>query len=413
MSIHLRFFSGSLCCRVPQPSALVAWVLVTGTTLTQPAYAAFSDTIKPFVAIGYTHDDNLLRLEDGQELEGGRSDNIRQAQAGFSFERPVGRQVFTGSAKVSRVSFDHFSQLDYTGQDYQGTWNWALGNHLSGHLGATYSQTIAPFSDFHSNERNLKKQKRGFGDIFWRFHPSWQVHAGYVNDEYDYDLLSQRFNTRTEKATDAGVDFLAGTGSSVGVVGRRLTGHYPYALEQGAVLQESGYTQDELKLKVVWRPSDLTQLQFLGGRVKRKHDLSASRDVSGTNARLTAQWNPRERLRFTAVAWREFTAVESSILNYALGKGVAATATWDLTAKISVDARLRREKRDFNGLLASTLPINYEDDTRAIGAGVTYAPTRSSQLSVQYSRDTRDPSNRFFSSGYRANSVSFNASLQF
>lgn len=413
MSIHLRSFSGGICRRSPQPSRLVAWALVTGTVLAAPAHAAFSDTIKPFVAVGYTHDDNLLRLEDGQQLEGSRSDNIRQAQVGFSFERPLGRQVFTGSAKVSKVSFDHFSQLDYTGQDYQGTWNWALGNHLTGHLGATYSQTIAPFSDFHSNERNLRKQKRTFYDMFWRFHPSWQAHAGYINDEYDYDLLSQRFNTRTEKATDAGVDFLSSTGSTVGVVARRLTGHYPYALQQGSLLQESGYTQDELKLKVLWRVSGVTEVQFLGGRVKRKHDLSATRDASGTNARLVGQWSPRERLRFSASAWREFTAVESSILNYALSKGANATAAWDLSSKVTLNANVRREKRDFTGLLASTLPINYNDDTRAVGAGVTYAPTRTSQLSLQYTRDTRDPSNRFFSSGYRANSVAFNASIQF
>ncbi|WP_166454909.1 XrtB/PEP-CTERM-associated polysaccharide biosynthesis outer membrane protein EpsL [Duganella aquatilis] len=381
--------------------------------LAPPAQADISDTIKPFVLLGYTHDDNLLRLEDGQQLEGSRADNIRQAQAGFSFERPVGRQVFTGSAKVSKVSFDHFSQLDYTGLDYEGTWQWALGNHLNGHLGATYSQTIAPFADFHTNERNLKKQKHNFGDIFWRFHPSWQAHAGYVSDEFDYDLASQRFNNRTEKATDAGIDFLAGTGSRIGVVARRLKGHYPYGLQQGAVLQESDYTQDELKLSVLWRVSDVTQLQFLGGRVERKHDLVAQRDASGTNARLTAQWSPRARLRFSAAAWREFTAVESSVLNYALGKGGSVTADWDLTSKITLNARARREKRDFNGVLASVLPISYNDDTRGLGAGVTYAPTRNSQLNAQYNRDTRDPSNRLFSSGYHANSVSFNASIQF
>ncbi|MYM83996.1 outer membrane beta-barrel protein [Duganella sp. FT50W] len=392
---------------------MAAWALASGAVLAPPAHAAFSDTVKPFVALGYTHDDNLLRLEDGQQLDGGRADNIRQSQAGVSVEWPLGRQVLVGSAKVSKVSFDHFSQLDYTGQDYQGTWNWVVGNHLNGHLGASYAQTIAPFTDFHSNERNLKTQKRGFADIFWRFHPSWQVHAGYVNDQYDYDLASQRFNTRTEKASDAGVDFLATSGSTVGLVARRLNGHYPYANQSGPVVRESGYTQDELKLKVLWRASGLTEVQFLGGRVKRRHDLGAERDVSGTNARLTVQWTPRERLRWSAAVWREFTAVESSILNYALSKGGSVNATWDLSAKVALTASARRERRDFNGLLASVLPISYDDDSRTLGAGVSYAPTRTSQLSLQYNRETRDPSNRLFSSGYRANSVSFNASLQF
>ncbi|MBV7535980.1 outer membrane beta-barrel protein [Duganella sp. sic0402] len=413
MCFHLRSFSGGICRRAPQPSGLVAWVLVTGAVLAPSAHAELSDTIKPFVAIGYTHDDNLLRLEDGQQLDGGRADNIRQAQAGLSFKWPLGRQEFTGSAKASRVSFDHFSQLDYTGQDYQGAWNWVVGNHLSGHLGGSYSQTIAPFSDFHSNQRNLKTQKRGYYDIFWRFHPSWQVHAGYNQDKFDYDLESQRFNTRTEKATDAGFDYLASTGSTVGLVARRLTGDYPFALTQGQFAQESGYTQDELKLKVLWNISEVSQLQFLGGRVKRKHDLSASHDSSGTNARLTAQWSPRARLRLSAAAWREFTAVESSVLNYALGKGGSVVASWAWSAKVRLEAQARQEKRDFNGQIANVLPINYDDTTRSASASITYAPTERSQLSVQYAHEKRDPSNRLFSSGYRANSVAFNASIQF
>lgn len=413
MSIHLKFASSKPGCLLGRPSSLVAWTLVWGVSLSSPAFAALSDTIKPFASIGYTHDDNLLRLEDGQELDGGRSDNVRQLQAGFSFERPLGRQLFTGSAKASRVTFDHFNQLDYNGEDLQATWAWALGNHLTGHLGGTYSQTIAPFSDFHSNQRNLKTQKRSFYDINWLFHPRWQVHAGYTKDTFDYDLVSQNFNNRTEKATEAGFDFLAGTGSTVGLVGRRLTGTYPNVVETGPFAREPAYTQNELKLKVLWRISDVTQLQFLGGRVKRMHELTNERDVSGTNVRGTAQWAPRERLRFSAAAWREFTAVESSVLNYALSKGASATAAWDVAAKIRLDAQLRSEKRDFNGLLAATVPITYDDKTKTASLGATYAPTQSSQVNLVYARDTRDPSNRLFSSGYRSNSVSLNASIQF
>ncbi|GJI91814.1 hypothetical protein RugamoR1_49770 [Rugamonas sp. R1(2021)] len=413
MSIYLKFSPGSRGCLALQPSALVAWTLVVGAAFSSPAQAALSDTIHPFAAIGYTHDDNLLRLEDGQQVDGMRSDNVRQLQAGFTFERPVGRQMFVGSAKASRVSFDHFSQLDYSGEDLQATWNWVLGNQLTGHLGATYSQTIAPFSDFHTNQRNLKTQKHGFYDINWLFQPHWQVHAGYIKDTFDYDLASQRFNNRTEKATDAGFDFLAGTGSTVGLVARRLTGNYPDAVRQGTFVQESGYTQDELKLKVLWRVSDVTQLQFLGGRVKRRHEQSVEHDSSGTNARVTAQWAPRERLRFNAAAWREFTAVESSVLNYALGKGASVSAAWDVSAKIRLDAQLRREKRDFTGLIASVLPVSYNDKTSAASVGATYAPTQSSQLGVTYAHDKRDPSNRLFSSGYRSSSVSLNASIQF
>ena len=94
---------------------LLPLAALIGAALASPAQAVISDTIHPFVSATYSYEDNLLRLPDGVVGLQGRSDTLTELQAGLLFERPIGRQRLTAQAKVSRVSFDHYDQLNYNG----------------------------------------------------------------------------------------------------------------------------------------------------------------------------------------------------------------------------------------------------------------------------------------------------------
>ena len=190
------------------------------------ALAALNDTLHPFVSLGYTYDDNLLRLPEGYTAIAGGSDKITQGQVGLLVERPFGRQKLTGSAKVSRVTFDRFDQLDYNGKDFNGDLAWQLGNRWSGTLGGVYNQTLTPFTDTVTNERNLRTTRRGYVTAAYRFHPSWQVRSSFTRNKYDYELVQQRVNDREEEVVEFGGDYLAPSGSRIGLVARRWTGSY-------------------------------------------------------------------------------------------------------------------------------------------------------------------------------------------
>src|SRR5471032_807627 len=129
--------------------------LLIGSLVAGRAGAAISDTIHPFAALAYSYEDNLLRLPDDVPAPLGRSDNLTQLQAGFSLDRPIGQQELTAQAKVSKVTFDHYDQLNYTGKDLSAALQWHAFEHFDGHVGGGYSQTLTPFTDFHSSELNL------------------------------------------------------------------------------------------------------------------------------------------------------------------------------------------------------------------------------------------------------------------
>jgi len=392
---------------LPTPLALAAALACC------PAWADISDTIKPFVSLGWTYDDNLLRLPEDAPPGIQRSDRATQAIAGFMLDRPIGRQKITGQAKISRTTFDHYDQLNYNGKDFSLDWAWVLGNHFDGNIGGSYQQVLTPFNDFHSEERNLRTQRREYVNGGWRLHPSWRVHAGFQRDRYDYELEAQSLNNRKEDRSELGIDFLPSSGSRIGLVARHIKGNYLNPRRIGATFLDQNYTQDELKANINWLYSEITQMQVLAGYAKRKHDTFSERDSSGLNGRVTVTWKPRVKLRFTADAWREFAAVESVIVNNSVNKGASLNAAWDVSSKVQANAGIKRERRNFERLPGVFFNGDPSDTTRSTTLGLVYQPARKVQLSATAFHDRRTGTPLAGTGSYKAKGVSLMATVQF
>jgi exopolysaccharide biosynthesis operon protein EpsL len=363
--------------------------------------------------VGSSYDDNLLRLPDQGPPGVQRSDRATQVQGGFLLERPIGRQKLTGHAKLSRVTFDHYSQLDYNGKDFNLDWAWVVGNHFDGNIGGSYQQVLTPFNDFHVEERNLRTQRRAYANGGWRLHPSWRVRAGFQRDRFDYELAVQSLNNRKEDRSELGIDYLASSGSRLGLVARKVKGSFLNPLRIGTTFLDQNYDQDELKANINWLYSEITQVQVLAGYARRKHDTFSERDTSGLNGRVTVNWRPRTKLRFTADAWREFAAVESVVVNNSTNKGGSVSATWDVSAKVQANAGFKREKRNFERLPYVFFNGDPSDTTRSTNVGLVYQPTRKIQLSATAFKDRRTGTPLIGTGSYRAKGVSLMATMQF
>jgi exopolysaccharide biosynthesis operon protein EpsL len=390
--------------------ALTPLVLLIGSLFSTSAFADLSDTLHPYLATSINYDDNLLRLSDA-ELAGsdGGSDTYKTVIGGVLLERPIGRQLIKAQAKFSRVTFNRYSQLDYSGKDLSAEWKWQVGNHFDGHLGGIYVQTLAPFSDFHDDEKNLRTKRVEYADGDWRFHPSWQLHTGFRREEYTYDLTTQRINNRKEDRSEAGIDYLASSGSKVGILLRQVKDTYPTQSSTAG----NDFQQDEINLNVYWALSGTTNVLFVGGHVNRKHTNGDTRETGGTNGRLIANWQPLGKVQFTGMAWREFGAAENTVVQSALSKGASIAATWNATAKIKVQALLSRENRDFTPLSGLVDITGLSDSTNIANLGLTYHPWRNGEISINAFHTSRDGSVSAGTTTYSSNGASLNASVQF
>lgn len=372
--------------------------------------------IHPYASLGQTYDDNLFRLSDNNPGYGGvRSDRSSQLQAGVQVNENIGRQMVKVQANVSRVKFQHFTQLDYNGKDAEAELNWQLGNRLQGTLGGMYEQILAPYTDVATSERNLRVQRQEFATARWSFHPSWRARVGYTRDMYSFDLSSQAYNNRTVGAGLVGVDYLASSGSSIGLQVDQIRSRYDTLRSINGRVIDAGNDQNDVKLNVDWRVTPITNLQFLGGWAKRKHVYFTERDSSGFNAKLKAATSMDGQLGLNGAVWREFVAVESALASYAMQTGVSANVVWNISAKLQATAQGRAERRTFSGLLVSSSTLDVSDRNRRVSAGLSYLPMNRVQVSGTVYREARSglAAAVFGNGNYRAKGVSLNVNVQY
>ena len=371
--------------------------------------------LRLYGGIGWGYDDNLLRVPDDQPGFGGKkSDRWRQLDVGAVYNKRISRQRVALVAKASKVKFDHFQQLDYDGRDLQATWFWEVGNKFEGQAGALYNRSLAPYTDFFSDERNVREQRRKWFDAGFKMHPSWKLRAGITRDEFEYELLRQRFNSRTEKAVEAELLYTPRSGSSVGLVARRLEGTYPFRRPATITTLSDDFTQDELKLRVHWLATGSTTIQALAGYVRREQPSFGEGKTSGFNGRLNAYYIPRGKLSYNASVWREFAPIESTIVSYTLNRGASAGATWAATGKIKVDANASYEQRAYNpraSFNGGSGELN--DSLRTASLRATWQVKRKVQVIAGWQHQARSGSRALGLGKFDANTVMVNANVLF
>lgn len=388
--------------------------LLIGALFAAPAISAdFDPGFHAYAGLGWGHDDNLLRVPDNlPAFDNTRGDSWTQGEGGFFFDNIYGRQRITAVAKLTDVRFDHFKQLNYNGRDLEASWNWQLGNHLEGKAATTYVRTLAPYTDFYSNQRNLSTQHHHEFEGIWRMHPDWRSRVAYYRDKFDYELSSQRFNNRTEDTTELEGDYTPSSGSTVGLVLRRIRGSYPFGRPFGFFIVNSDFKQDEIKARVNWLATGTTTIQALAGYAKRDQPSFGERK-SGVNGKITALYTPRGKISYNASLWRDFAPIESTLVSYTLNKGVGAGATWDPTAKLRVEANAAYERREYNPAKASTVTGNLRDALRTASLRATWTVRPRIQVATAFVHQSRSGSIALGTGSFKSNAITLTASAQF
>ncbi|MBB5199303.1 XrtB/PEP-CTERM-associated polysaccharide biosynthesis outer membrane protein EpsL [Glaciimonas immobilis] len=370
------------------------------------------DAITPYVGLGATYDNNVLRLRNkaaGQAIGigTGLSDVTRRAEAGVALDEKIGQQRINANLNLVKVDYNRFSTLNHVDKNASGNLNWHAGSHVEGNVGASYSEGLTPFIDFHQLAQNTRKQVNEHADAAWLFHPSWRVNAGLVHTDLSYNLASQNALNNTQNQELIGIDYLAATGSTFGLQLGHTRASFPNPQQNGNLLLNNSYDQNEAKVKIDWLATGITHMHFLGGWVRRKQDAFSVRDFSGFNSRLSVDWSPTSKVDVSVSAWRQIGAVDDLTSIYSLNRGAGAAASWHYSEKIRLVAQYKYEKRDFSHSTASgALGADQNDALRNLALTLVYQPTQRWDVQLSASRSTQTVSN--FNGGYSSNAVMFN-----
>ncbi len=368
----------------------LAVVLVALVTL--PAAAHEGDTFRPYLSYSRYYDSNLYRLAKSEYgLVSKRSDQYGVLSAGLNVDWKPARQQVQASASKSQVRFSRNTRLDYDGSDYSLKWNWRLGNHWSGQLGATETTTQSSLSDQSGLPINNEVTRDNlFANADWQFHPRWFVGGGLGRYRSENSTTQQAPLNYEDTSGYAQLGYVTPKGSKLRAQLRRVEGEYPN--RRPGLYLDRAYTLTEFNLLGDWSATGKLITRGKLGYVKRDNDTQSQRNFSGVTGRLSADYFPTGKTALNWAVYRELGNSDDANASYQVSTGTSLGAAWLITSKLTLRVNGSFENRSFEGDTGATPSTSPQRDEDTLGGSLSlsYAPVRNATIDIGAQAGRRD-----------------------
>ena len=382
--------------------------------LAPPALGDEYDAINLVLGTSLTHDANVFRRPDNSPPLTGfstKSDRISVAYAGVRIDKPYAQQRFQLDATGIYTRYNTFSFLDFDAFEYRGAWLWHLTPRVSGTLSAERKQALVPFADFQGFERNVRTtDSRGFNLDGWVF-GGWHLLAGASQSESKNGVQFLAEGDSRTTSGEAGVKYVAGSGSSLAVTRRSTQGDFLNRVVDPVNFFDNRFRQEETEIKAAWNVSGKSMVNGRLTSLERRHEHFAQRDFSGTAGQLDYTWTPTGKLRLAFSAkrdigsWWDLGSVTADS-SYKVTDTLSFAPTWQVDAKIAVRVRFDRIQIDYRGPVIADLRPVRSDTLRSAQVAVDWSPMRYVFFSASLERDSRSSTNPGFEFGDTIGSLS-------
>ena len=375
----------------------VALGLVAGM-LVQSAAAQQGESLplKLAVVLGgsVTWDANVFRLPDSANPltavgKPNKDDRINTAYLGLRIDKSFAQQRFQLDVTKTTTRFNSFTFLDFDALDYRGAWLWHLTPRLGGTLSMDHRQTLVPFTDFRGFQRNVSNTDNRRFDLDGRLTGGWHVLLGVFDSETKYTQAFLAQISSRSTGADAGLRYVAASGSSVTATRRSSKGTTLNQPLDPVNLIDDGFRLQESELQSTWLASAKSTLTGRVAWIERRHEHFAQRDFSGMAGNLDYSWTPTAKLRFAISARRELGPWWEALSSYTVSDTLSFAPTWQATAKTALRMRLDCTQRDHRGpIIANPGPLR-GDTACSAGLGADWTPLRYVTFSANLQRDRR------------------------
>lgn len=375
------------------------------------------DTLNFFAGATVRQEDNLFRLpSDIDPLlfvgKPTRSDQVRVTYFGAQLDKSYSQQQFHLDATSSNYRYQTFDKLNFEAFDYRASWKWHLTPRLSGNVSLDHKQTQTSFADnrnFGGNNTRTTENRRVDAD--WWLHGSWHLTGGVSQYQYRNTQAFTAEDSLRQRSADAGVRYVAESGSSLTLLTRKSRGEYKDRLLSAPSLLDTGYKQVDTELQMSWILSGKSTINGRLTHLERKHEHFVQRDFQGTAGRLDYTLTPTGKLQLKLSAARDIASWQTTTESYYVNKSLAFAPVWQISGKTALRLNLECSQRDFLGGAVVPPPVARQDRVRTAQLSLDWSPVRNLSLSASVQRDQRSSNNANL--GYRANAVSIAAQLSF
>lgn len=376
--------------------------------------------IKPYIAPSVTYDDNVFRFSSPTIANAAfgspeTSDVIKRLDFGADVNVRLSRQNVNLNVGIIDSQYNRFDLLDNTAKSYRLTWGWRLGNDVYGSLSKSKSESIAGFSEIRNPVKNTRTVDRQFASINWNFYPDWTVFASQERLENENEVVTFRSLDREDTATESGLKYQNRLGTQFGLSYRFIDSNNPNRTGSSAFFFGNESKQKSLIATAAWMPSPKTRISTRLSQIDIEYKNRPQRAFSGFNQRWDIGHALTAKISMNASAFKEVSPIDDIASTYVEITGASFNPVWNLTSKLSLQAGLIYQDRDYLGYAPGAgfvfLGGRRSDISKVASLGLVYSPTQKSVIQLQYQGEERDSTNDIQS--YRFNSVSLTGRYNF
>ncbi len=372
--------------------ALSCCVVVPTAMAQESATARVVDAISPYVSTSYTHDNNLFRLPDNLKdidpdlpsPQNGRSDQILNYEGGFDWRTRVSQQEFLLNGFIFRNEYADYDEVDHTGGQGVGQWNWKLGRSTKGKLGFKYDKRLRSFANQLVPKKDLRKEKKTYGEINQGLFDNWIVNLrGSLADI----TFSESETLDIDRNVYGGaITYLSRAGNKLG---------FDVEYTDGDFKQDDSKNFNELDVGATldWQATNLINVSGKAGWSWRDNDEDETRpDYDDFTARVNVVRKAgSDGNKITASVFRELSNLNDEIANFALIHGFSVEPYWQATGKIGVTFLASYEDRDFKGRGATVVPglDSRDDEVYLANVKADYQLNKVFKFSVEFEAGER------------------------
>ena len=359
------------------------------------------DTFQFYLADQVTYDDNLFRLPPGTAGVPGaifpnasQGDAVNSTTLGGQGKWAIGRQEVEIDLRADENRFKHNDALDYVSANAVGTWNWRLGQYLSGQVATFYDRSLASFSETRYSGKDLVTSLEELGYARYQIGPHWAAYGQIRGSYTDHSAVIEQFNDFHNKAGYTGVEYATDVNDTFGFEYQYvdITFKQNVAVPAGAY----DYNEDTYKFLAKYSITDKTQIGGYAGYLQRKYPALGIGAYSGDIWRVNLGWAATDKTSLNVSAWHELHAYVDAESNYFVAKGVSLGPTWVATDKLSFTLLGTYEKQNYINASSSVVITGTarEDKVDSEQLSIRYAPRDAWLVNVFFRHAKRD-SNQF------------------
>jgi exopolysaccharide biosynthesis operon protein EpsL len=361
------------------------------------ALALGNDTVFVRADTGFTYESNVFRVtdEDSPSVEqflGGRgkSDMVWSVGAGVRMDLPVSRQRFRVDASAVRYLYSEFDELDYTGYNARGIWDWRVGNDWHGQLGAGVRNARRTYSDeLGFIVPSLYKSYDALLDVRYALTARWELETGATSTRTRYEAEELRVDDFDLTTLKVGAQYRTPAGNGVGLRLRYEQGEWPNRPPAPIAFFDNEYDQYTLSAVVDWRVTGKSRLFGDVGYTRRQRAAEDDRDFTGPSGRLAYDYQVTGKSAIRGSIYETRGPVEDFTATYVKTTGIDLSYTYQMTAKITAQATATYRRIDYLGSAVVAGAPQREDRLTDLGVSVTYKPRRTLSFSTGATHESR------------------------